>query len=116
MTILGISLRTACVAVSKLLRSNFNPGPTPILANFERTEVSAIADTSVLSKFAKIGVGPGLKFDLSSFDTATQAVLKEIPKMVIDYINEILKSGTLNKPVNGWNVAYKGFGNFGTDY
>jgi hypothetical protein len=76
----------------------------------------AYADSAAMTKFAKIGVGPGLKFDLSSFDTATQAALKEIPKMVIGYINEILTSGKLNKPVNGWNVAYKGFGNYGTDY
>jgi hypothetical protein len=73
-------------------------------------------DSSALAKFAAIGVGPGLKFDLSSFDTATQAALKELPKMVIDYMNEILTSGKLNPPVNNWNVAYKGFGNYGTDY
>jgi hypothetical protein len=73
-------------------------------------------DSSVLTKFAAIGVGPGLKFDLSSFDMATQAALNEVPKMVIDYINEILTSGKLNPPVNNWNVAYKGFGNYGTNY
>ena len=73
-------------------------------------------DSAALAKFAAIGVGPGLKFDLSSFDTATQAALHEIPKMVIDYINEILTSGKLNPPVNNWNVAYKGFGSYGTNY
>jgi hypothetical protein len=76
----------------------------------------AFADTAVMAKFAKIGVGPGLKFELSSFDTASQSALKEIPKMVIDDINEILRSGKMSKPRNGWNVAYKGFGNYGTDY
>ncbi len=73
-------------------------------------------DSVALAKFATIGVGPGLKFDLSSFDTTTQASLKELPEMVIDYINEILTSGRLNPPVNNWNVAYKGFGNYGTNY
>src|SRR5664279_153211 len=76
----------------------------------------APADTAALAKFAKIGVGPGMKFDLSSFDTSTQAALKEIPKMVIGYMNELLQSGKLSKPINGWNVVYKGFGNYGTDY
>ncbi len=76
----------------------------------------AQADTAALENFAKIGVGPGLKFELSSFDTATQAALQELPKMVVTYINEILQSGKLSKPVNGWNVVYKGFGNYGTDY
>ncbi len=74
------------------------------------------ADSTVITQFAQIGVGPGLKFDLSSFDTATQAALKEVPKMVLDYMNEILTSGKLNPPINNWNVAYKGFGNYGTNY
>jgi hypothetical protein len=73
------------------------------------------ADSTAIRDFAKIGVGPGLKFDLSSFDTATQVVLKEIPKGTIAHINEVLKNGAV-KPVNGWSVAYKGFGNYGTDY
>jgi hypothetical protein len=76
----------------------------------------ATADSSVLSKFAKIGVGPGLKFNLDAYDTATQAVLKAIPKDVIGYMNELLTTGKLNKPVNNWNVLYKGMGNYGTDY
>jgi len=76
----------------------------------------AAADSSVMSKFAKIGVGPGLKFDISSFDTATQAELKAVPKTVIAYINDILSSGKVNKPVNNWNVLFKGMGNYGTDY
>jgi DNA sulfur modification protein DndE len=75
----------------------------------------AAADSAAIAQFAKIGVGPGLKFDLSSFDTATQAALKEVPKMVIGYINEVVAKGAV-KPVNGWSVAYKGFGSYGTDY
>jgi len=76
----------------------------------------AAIDTPALAKFAQIGVGPGLKFDLSSFDTATQAALKEIPKMVLGYFQEMFDKGAMIKPVNGWTVAYKGFGNYGTDY
>jgi hypothetical protein len=74
------------------------------------------ADSSALAMFAKIGVGPGLKFDLSTYDTATQAALKAIPKMVITYMNDLLTTGKLNKPVNNWNILYKGMGNYGTDY
>jgi len=73
------------------------------------------ADSVVMKEFAKIGIGPGLKFDIKSYDTATQGILREIPKGVVAHINEVLKSGVV-KPVNGWSVAYKGFGNFGTDY
>jgi hypothetical protein len=76
----------------------------------------AAMDSSAMTKFASIGVGPGLKFDLSSYDTATQAALKEIPKMVCTYIQETLDKGKLVAPVNNWTIAYKGFGNYGTDY
>jgi hypothetical protein len=75
----------------------------------------AAADAPAMAEFAKIGVGPGLKFDLNSFDTATQATLKGIPKAVIAHIYEVLKSGVI-KPINGWSVAFKGFANPGTDY
>jgi hypothetical protein len=75
----------------------------------------APADSAAIAQFAKIGVGPGLKFDLNSFDTATQAALKEVPKMVLGHIKEVAAKGAV-KPVNGWSVAYKGFGNYGIDY
>ena len=94
--------------------------PTDVFFNYVNNLMianpPAAMDTPSLAKFAKIGVGPGLKFDLSSFDTATQAALKEIPKMVLGYMQEIFDKGTMIKPVNGWTVAYKGFGNYGTDY
>jgi DNA sulfur modification protein DndE len=94
--------------------------PVDVFFNYVNTIMvnnpPAAADSTVLSKFAKIGVGPGLKFDISSFDTATQAELKAIPKALIAYLNEILASGKVNKPVNNWNVLYKGMGSYGTDY
>jgi len=73
------------------------------------------ADAPVMKEFAKIGVGPGLTFDLNSFDTATQAALKQIPKVVISHIYEVLNAGIV-KPVNGWSIAFKGVGNYGVDY
>ena len=75
----------------------------------------AAADSSILAKLAQIGVGPGLKFDLSSYDTATQAAIKEVPKAVVNYVLEMASKGIV-KPVNGWSVAWRGFGNYGTDY
>ncbi|HET7003108.1 MAG TPA: DUF1214 domain-containing protein, partial [Puia sp.] len=33
-----------------------------------------------------------------------------------DYLNNLVNSGTLSKPINGWNVVYKGFAQYGTDY
>jgi hypothetical protein len=94
--------------------------PVDVFFNYVNTIMvnnpPAAADSSVMKNFAKIGVGPGLKFDLSSFDTATQFALKEIPKSVLGYMNELLQTGKMNKPVNNWNVLYKGMGNYGTDY
>jgi hypothetical protein len=72
-------------------------------------------DAPALEQFAKIGVAPGAKFDLSVFDTATQNALKEIPKMVFAYMNEVVAKGA-GKPVNGWVIFTKGMGNYGTDY
>lgn len=71
-------------------------------------------DSPAIAEFAKIGVAPGGKFDLSSFDTATQAVLKALPQMVFGYMDETLAKGS--KPVNGWTIFIKGMGNYGTDY
>jgi hypothetical protein len=73
------------------------------------------ADQAALTKFSTIGVSPGAKFDLSSFDTASQAALKEVPKMINEEIQAALARGIV-KPVNGWSVAFKGVGNYGTDY
>ena len=73
------------------------------------------SDSAAIAQFNKIGVGPGAKFDLSSFDTSTQDALKTIPQMVFGYMDEVLKKGAV-KPVNGWSVAFKGVGNYGTDY
>ena len=75
----------------------------------------AAADEPALAKFATIGVAPGAKFDLSTFDTATQEALKSVPKMIYNEIQEALSKGII-KPVNGWSVAFKGVGNYGTDY
>jgi hypothetical protein len=72
-------------------------------------------DAPAMEQFAKIGVAPGAHFDLSVFDTATQAALKEIPKMVFAYMNEIITKGA-SKPVNGWVIFMKGMGNYNTDY
>jgi hypothetical protein len=94
--------------------------PVDVFFNYVNTIMvdnpPSAADSSVLSKFAKIGVGPGLKFELGAYDTATLEAVKAIPKEVIGYMNELLTTGKMNKPVNNWNVLYKGMGNYGTDY
>jgi hypothetical protein len=72
------------------------------------------ADSPAIAQFAKIGVAPGAKFDLTSFDTATQASLKEIPQMVFGSMDEMVAKGL--KPINGWTIFMKGVGTYGIDY
>ena len=55
------------------------------------------ADQPALAKFTSIGVGPGAKFDMSTFDTATQAALKEVPKMINEEIQAALAKGIVNQ-------------------
>lgn len=75
----------------------------------------AEADKPALEMFAKIGVGPGLKFDLTSYDSLTQNALNAIPKKVVNEIKEGVARGIVPS-VNGWSMAFQGFGNYGTNY
>lgn len=75
----------------------------------------AVADSSVITLMAKIGVAPGATFDINSFDTATQTALNKIPSEIFAKMDETLKAGVV-KPVNGWVIFMKGMGNYGVDY
>ncbi len=71
-------------------------------------------DKPAMDKFAQIGVGPNMKFDLSKFDAAAQTALKGIPKKVYAAFDEQLAKPP--KLQNGWNIQIKGMGSYGTDY
>lgn len=74
----------------------------------------AAADAPMLEKFAKIGVGPGKKFDMASLSADEQKAIKDIGKQVIVSINEsINKSDNL---VNGWKLFSDKIGNYGINY
>lgn len=72
------------------------------------------ADESELSRLATIGVGPGKKFDMTSFSAETQQVIKNIPQQVISGILENIKKG--GKLVNGWKPLSANIGEYGTNY
>ena len=72
-------------------------------------------DSPALAAFAKIGVGPGATFNLSTYETATQEVLKNLPKEFATKVKEAINQGLI-KPVNGWSIAFKNFANYGTEY
>ena len=71
-------------------------------------------DKPAMDMFAKIGVGPNMKFDLSKFDAAAQTAMKGIPKKVYAAFDKELAQPP--KLQNGWNILIKGMGSYGTDY
>ena len=84
--------------LAKLLASDASPAPE---------------DAPMLARMAKIGVVPGQAFDISKFDAATQASLKDLPKVALKRIEANKES--LGKLVNGWVITV-GLGVYGTNY
>lgn len=74
------------------------------------------ADTPIMNRIKEIGVKPGGTFDLNAFDENTKAALLTIPTKVHDAFDKIRAEGTLASLENGWSVARKGLGKYGTDY
>ncbi len=72
------------------------------------------ADQPALKKFASIGLTPGGKFKMDSFNEATQEALKKIPVEFVTTAKEAIEhpSGL----VNGWNLVKNSIGTYGTDY
>ena len=62
----------------------------------------AAEDAPLLARMAKIGLVPGQPFDATKLDSATQAALKDIPKLALELIKQFRGMGEL---VNGWKVA-----------
>lgn len=72
------------------------------------------ADSTFLRKIAAIGIGPGKQFNLSTFDSSTQMVLKTVPADVQRQLRIFsTKAGSIE---NNWNVSRKGLGTYGTNY
>jgi len=76
----------------------------------------AEADAEVMAKFAKIGIGPGKKFELALLSADEREAIKKIPEEVISGIQEKIKSGGADKLVEGWKVLSKTIGTYGTNY
>ncbi len=72
------------------------------------------ADAPLLAKLAAIGVGPGKQYDLSGFDSGTQAALKALPAAVLAQLRGIVTKG--GKHENNWGINRTGVGSYGTDY
>lgn len=74
----------------------------------------APADLSAMEMFAKISVGPGLKFDISKFDTNIQNEMQNIPQLEYAFYNNV--SSKPASLINGWSIKTDSIGIYGTDY
>jgi hypothetical protein len=70
-------------------------------------------DAPTVAEMAKIGLVPGMPFDLSKLSPADQAVLADVGKVAFEQIAGEQTKG--NKVVNGWLLT-SGTGNYGTRY
>lgn len=68
-------------------------------------------DAAILDKILDLGIAPGMRFDLSTFDFDTQEAFKEIPKWMGEHM-ESVKTENADK---GWIYTY-GLGKYNTDY
>lgn len=73
----------------------------------------AAADAPMLARMARIGIVPGLPFDIKNLDTSVQDVLSDIPQTSLREIEA--NKDRLGKVVNGW-VVTEGLGTYGTNY
>ncbi|MET3020362.1 DUF1254 domain-containing protein [Flavobacterium hydatis] len=71
-------------------------------------------DAETIKRFAIIGIKPGAKFNLSSFNSSVQAALRGIPDKILGELNKAVT--TPPKLENGWSVIDTKIGAFGTDY
>ena len=75
----------------------------------------AAADAPALARFAKVGVGPGKPFDLTSMDPgAARGLKRSVEAGQLEIIGEAKRPH--GQQVNGWDVSPANTANFGTDY
>jgi hypothetical protein len=73
----------------------------------------AAEDAPILARMATIGIEPCKEFDLSKLDPTLQAQLKDLPQVVLAYINA--NKAAMGTEIDGW-IFTKGLGVYGTDY
>jgi hypothetical protein len=74
------------------------------------------ADKPALDKFAKIGVGAGLTFNLKSFSSKTQKALQELPRDITKALGTPEYIVRYSDIVNGWLNMDNDIARWGTNY
>ena len=83
------------------------------LAMLMKDNPPAKADAPMVEKMARLGIVPGMPFDLSKLDPAVARGLQGVPKAAQETIMGFFKHAGIE--VNGWQVMTK-TGIYGTDY
>lgn len=84
-----------------------------LLANLMSDNPATAADAPMVAEMAKLGIKPGEPFDMTRFDPAVQAALKDVPEVAFGKIMAHFK--TAGEHINGWLFTTK-TGLYGTDY
>ncbi|OUL62016.1 DUF1254 domain-containing protein [Flavobacterium sp. AJR] len=96
--------------VSKIPIGEFFNYVNQLMANNPPKE----ADAETIKLLATIGIKPGTKFNLSSFNSSVQAALRGLPEKILGELDKDIKSPP--KLENGWSPIDTKIGVFGTDY
>lgn len=84
-----------------------------LLANLMSDNPATAADAPMVAEMARLGIKPGEPFDMTRFDPAVQAALKDVPEVAFGKIMAHFK--TAGEHINGWLFTTK-TGLYGTDY
>jgi hypothetical protein len=88
------------------------------LALLMKDNPPASADAPILKKMARLGIVPGLPFDINQLDPSVIQVLQTVPKLALAKIVAWYKEGAQSGDMtfqNGWVTTLK-TGVYGTDY
>ena len=68
-------------------------------------------DAAILDRILDLGVAPGMRFDIAIFEQEVQALIKDVPKWMKDYMSSLESEGAENV----WKYHF-GTGSYGTNY
>ena len=84
-----------------------------LLAKLMRNNPPAAADAPIVARMARIGVVPGVEFDINRLDPAAGAAVRESHKPALETIMAHFKKA--GKDINGWVFTTR-TGLYGTEY
>jgi hypothetical protein len=84
-----------------------------LLATLLTDNPPAEADATILEQMAKLGIEPGMPFDVASMDAGVQEALKDVPRLANEKIMGHFKSAGTDE--GGW-VFTTATGEYGTEY